>query len=361
MKKKHELSRIADIFSILLQSVGPLDLVDFGAGQGHLSRLLALRHNVKTFRVEQNEKFLERSAQFDQELREKADFPQPVQIHKKVEIENQGDRCLNNISGPHIAECYAGLHLCGDFSAAIVQDFVRNPKAKALISLGCCYMKLNGGTDRLFFDDYDSNEVKLANNSAVRGYPLSDFVKSVYFSIMAVQLYRYFNFRSLENHQVSYTAREAACHNLHQFEERLKVESDPGHKSHCYRALLEHLIVRQHPACRHLGVRGVKLSEDMTFRSYVDTVKSRLPPAVQADLSEKYLDEMSQEIDMYLSRWDRVIKFYSLRLMLAPVVESILLLDRLIFLKESGLRALLIPIFDSRISPRNLVLLSVKK
>jgi len=37
-----------------------------------------------------------------------------------------------------------------------------------------------------------------------------------------------------------------------------------------------------------------------------------------------------------LSRWQEVYKFYTIRLMLAPVIETVILLDRLLFLKERG-------------------------
>ncbi len=36
-----------------------------------------------------------------------------------------------------------------------------------------------------------------------------------------------------------------------------------------------------------------------------------------------------------LSRWHQAAIFYALRLMLAPAIESLLLLDRLLFLRES--------------------------
>ena len=39
---------------------------------------------------------------------------------------------------------------------------------------------------------------------------------------------------------------------------------------------------------------------------------------------------------MNLLQWKRVVIFYTLRLLLAPLVETILLLDRLLFLKELG-------------------------
>ncbi len=67
--------------------------------------------------------------------------------------------------------------------------------------------------------------------------------------------------------------------------------------------------------------------------------------------------------------WRKVAMFFMLRLALAPCVESLVLLDRAIFLIEQSTTATsththrpvqvwLIPIFDPTISPRNIVLIA---
>ena len=38
-----------------------------------------------------------------------------------------------------------------------------------------------------------------------------------------------------------------------------------------------------------------------------------------------------------LQRWRRVVAFYTLRLSLAPIVETLLLLDKILYLQENGL------------------------
>ena len=45
----------------------------------------------------------------------------------------------------------------------------------------------------------------------------------------------------------------------------------------------------------------------------------------------------------------------------APVVEALLLTDQLLFLREAGLEARLVPLFDPRISPRNMALVAAKR
>ena len=63
--------------------------------------------------------------------------------------------------------------------------------------------------------------------------------------------------------------------------------------------------------------------------------------------------------------------FFMLRLALAPCVESLLLLDRALYLmggasrgqthKQDVLNVELLPIFDPKLSPRNIALIAVKE
>lgn len=74
-----------------------------------------------------------------------------------------------------------GLHTCGDLGPSIVQLFAKATTARALVSVGCCYMKLS-------CTQYQSGK-------AVAGYPMSRHVA-----------------RLGERAQLSYQAREVACH-----------------------------------------------------------------------------------------------------------------------------------------------------
>lgn len=42
------------------------------------------------------------------------------------------------------------------------------------------------------------------------------------------------------------------------------------------------------------------------------------------------------DVQACLDKWKEVLVFYSLRLLIAPVVESLILLDRMLFLHEHG-------------------------
>lgn len=47
-------------------------------------------------------------------------------------------------------------------------------------------------------------------------------------------------------------------------------------------------------------------------------------------------DFTSNDIMTDIAEWKNVVIFYSLRLLIAPLIETIILLDRLLFILESG-------------------------
>ena len=69
----------------------------------------------------------------------------------------------------------------------------------------------------------------------------------------------------------------------------------------------------------------------------------------------------SIEVVQYLKHWRRVLTFGSLRLLLASLVETVVLFDRFLYLSELNLSPTLKAEFDSRVSPRNIILVSVKR
>ncbi|XP_062487646.1 methyltransferase-like protein 25B isoform X2 [Pezoporus occidentalis] len=207
-----------------------------------------------------------------------------------------------------------GLHACGDLSPALLRHFARSPSVAAVASVGCCYMKL----------------------STPPGYPLSAWVSA------------------LPGHELSYRARESACHALEQYRGRLAGGGSPRLRAHCYRAVLETLIRGARPGLRRPGVQTVKKAHALSFPQY-----ARLGlPRVGLDPASIPLD--SDAVGTMLEQQHKVVAFFSLTLLLAPLVETLILLDRLLYLRERGFHCALVPLFDPRFSPRNLVLVAAR-
>ncbi|XP_070807273.1 methyltransferase-like protein 25B isoform X1 [Pituophis catenifer annectens] len=214
---------------------------------------------------------------------------------------------------PQGALLLTGLHACGDLSATLLRLFVACPDIVGITSVSCCYMKLSTGED------------------AQPGYPLSDWVAG------------------LPGHRLSYKAREGACHAMEDYILRLEHDS-PSLKTHCYRARLETLIRAIDPTKKRLGVQAIPKTHKMTFEQYARQGLERIGMSPSGPLEPASPAQQQ-----------RVVVFFSLALLLAPLVETLILLDRMIYLQEQGFPCELVPLFNPALSARNLVLVAAKK
>nr|XP_033781104.1 protein RRNAD1 isoform X2 [Geotrypetes seraphini]XP_033781105.1 protein RRNAD1 isoform X2 [Geotrypetes seraphini]XP_033781106.1 protein RRNAD1 isoform X2 [Geotrypetes seraphini]XP_033781107.1 protein RRNAD1 isoform X2 [Geotrypetes seraphini] len=224
-----------------------------------------------------------------------------------------------------------GLHACGDLSVAMLRHFARCPDIVGVTSVACCYMKISTAEMPV---PPGGPRLPEAAQPSEPGYPMSAWVAQ------------------LAGHQLSYKSREVACHAIEEYAERLRRKSS-GLRTHCFRAMLETVIRELDPSKKRLGVQTIKKAHELSFGEYARQGLARvgLDPTVS-------LDEVS--VEAMLSQQQNVVAFFSLALLLAPLVETLLLLDRMIFLQESGFQCELLPLFDPTFSPRNLVLVAAK-
>ncbi|NWW14628.1 RRNAD protein, partial [Oreocharis arfaki] len=236
-----------------------------------------------------------------------------------------GPAARNPLGGPGGSEdggpvLLTGLHACGDLGPALLRHFARGPAVAAVALAGCCYMKLSTGPQP---------------PGCPSGYPMSASVAA------------------LPGHQLSYRAREAACHALEEYEGRLRRGS--AHlRAHCYRAVLESLIRAAEPTKRHLGLQPGRKAHALGFPQYAQLGL----PLAGLDPAGVPLD--SEAVGAMLEQQHKVVAFCTLGQLLAPAVESLILLDRLLYLREQGFHCALVPLFNPRFSPRNLVLVAAR-
>ena len=214
-----------------------------------------------------------------------------------------------------------GLHTCGDLASAIVKFYAECKEAKVLSSVACCYMRLTST------------------------FPMSQSISTIPTT------------NKCSNDQIlSYLSKELSCHAFETYVNRLRTEEDSSKlKVHCYRALLELLIDENNPKLRHSALRSVPKSHLLSFQEYAEKATREL------DVNFDFKNErVLRRINMHLEEWWHVVIYYSLRLLFAPLIETVILLDRSLYLLEHGHDSSLVPIFDPTQSPRNHVLISVK-
>ena len=96
--------------------------------------------------------------------------------------------------------------------------------------------------------------------------------------------------------------------------------------------MLEKDLVKRDPNLRHSILKTVAKAHLLPFAEYASRAVSKLP--VQIDAAEFDTESIKAELDSW---WDVVI-YYTLRLALAPVIETVVLLDRCVYLHENGYR-----------------------
>uniref|UniRef100_A0A4W4G245 Methyltransferase domain-containing protein n=1 Tax=Electrophorus electricus TaxID=8005 RepID=A0A4W4G245_ELEEL len=410
-KKQHEIRKLGLMVKQLCDQTHCSSVVDVGSGQGHLTRFLSFGLGLDVTGIEADTNLVSMASIFDQQLlstlakerqksgtsrlphvapgpaprhvvgwvspratwqvflqqlgrREKdsESYPAgPCQKRQRVlvsgqesatvlqqlgEIPSAGtrqDSAIHPNSSFGIKEASSsnfvltGLHACGDLSATLLRHFANCPYIQGITSVACCYMKITtmenpmppGVMSPPLFDH--PKEESLSEY----GYPMSEWV------------------RGLPRHQLSYKAREGACHALEDYLHRLREESGLL-KTHCYRAALESIIRAEKPHLRRASIQTIKKAHMLSFAEYARLGLPRV--GLPGDLP---IDPV--HVGTMLKQQDRVIVFFSLALLLAPVVETLLLLDRMLFLQERGFQSQLAPLFDPALSPRNLVLVAVKK
>ncbi|XP_061462898.1 methyltransferase-like protein 25B isoform X2 [Rhineura floridana] len=396
-KKQHEIRRLGRVVKKLSDLTGCRQVVDVGSGQGHLSRFLAFGLGLSVTAVEGDAQLVAQATKFDQELVQalkkeqakqggqtprglslrgpshvvawvdpRAPWPEFLHLLQRGKDEEGSGMPGTPHPGPRFPgrtkekggqprepfeqgrakageEDYGGggipaspehgplarggradpsrpaagrqflltgLHACGDLSVALLRQFVRCPHVVGITSVACCYMKLTTKEGPNPPGQAPTHPCP-SPCPVEHGYPLSAWVAA------------------LPGHQLSYKAREGACHALEDHALRLKSESATL-RTHCFRAVLETVIRAANPAKKRLGVQTIHKAYLLPFEEYarLGLEGVGLDPGARLD---------SAAWEAMLAQEQKVVAFFSLALLLAPLAETLLLMDRTIFLQEQGI------------------------
>ncbi|KOB72208.1 Protein RRNAD1 [Operophtera brumata] len=292
LKKRHEISLMARVVDGVAEKSGCGAVIDFGSGLGHLVRMLAYKYELYAAGIECQMQLTEEARKLDYELEYTANkyltpkamskLRRPIHINTTL----QSDQQLLELSLPETIKCYGliGLHPCGDLGPLLLKQFVNNPNVQFICVVGCCFMKLTCG-------------------HVDNGYPM---ICSIHFRYCRV---------AAENLTIplppcpdAWSRGEALLRRWHRVVAlySLRLALAP---------LVETVILLD----RVLFVleRGIN----------VEYNSIPLPPSPDAWSRGEAL----------LRRWHRVVALYSLRLALAPLVETVILLDRVLFVLERGI------------------------
>ncbi|XP_039242650.1 methyltransferase-like protein 25 isoform X2 [Pipra filicauda] len=208
-----------------------------------------------------------------------------------------------------------GLHTCGDLAANTLRIFAAKPEVKAVCSVGCCY--------HLLSEQFENQEECC---DKVWGFPMCQYLKD-------------------KGWCCGRNARMSAC--------LLPTESL------FYRAVLQVIIEEMYGVTKSDRHVGKTFSKSSSFIDYVrrslkklELDDSKLPDSCIMDYYEKYKHRMNE-----------LEAFNMLKVVLAPCIEVLILLDRLCYLKEQENIAWsgLVKLFDPVKSPRCYAVIALKE
>lgn len=300
-KKRHEVERLS---RLIRTSGAPGLAVDFGAGQGYLSQALA-DAGWEVVALERDDGQCHGSLR-----RQTAGGQRPFRV-ERVNIGSATPvEVVRALHGRADGVCYCALHACGSLSIDQIRLFREDSAATLLANVGCCY-NLMGAAD-----------VGLSQ----RLQPL--------------------------RHQLGWlqerSARMLACQAPWRWAQKPAQQLQAFASNH-YRALFQaYVLPHLEPAAVSVG----HVAALGSFQAYTAAALGKLqlgsPPALDYAAIEARHPQR------------RLAVLWTLRALLGPVIESVLLLDRLFWLQEAHPDAQLVPLFDPVLSPRNFVLLARK-
>ncbi|CAO3612872.1 unnamed protein product [Cunninghamella blakesleeana] len=360
-KKIHEVERM----SALMMSIGKNEninsVIDLGAGQGYLSRTMAYQYDFQVIAVDESEVQTCGAKRFDDITIKGYKHKEPLLHHIKDRFTNENATdilsSLKRTKPPPSstststsvlvdekkenhkdAWLICGLHACGDLSPIILRLFIQQPDIQALVNVGCCYHFLTHPYD----DHHGYHDMKTT------GFPMSHKIQNMDFHLGS-------------------TASMLACQTPSRWLDQRET-SIKAFEHHFFRALLHWLMIEKGLiTLTEKAPKLGRLNKKKDFGSFPIYVKAALkklkmdPDLINDEESISHYHRFKNQL--YMDK--RIAVLWTIRALLGPVIESLILVDRYLYLDENipsshTKKVWLQPLFDSIISPRNMVIMATK-
>jgi hypothetical protein len=332
-KKILEVSIMADCIHNLAQEHKVSHIVDLGAGQGYLDQCLAYQYGHAVIGVDDSH-IQTKGALKNKQIILRANESKHCtgmlyHINSRVETTDTFvdivGKIQDYISTPDPSYLLCGLHTCGDLAPSMLRQFVIGD-AKVVVNVGCCYNHLT-----------ESESMKDSHSVNHHGFPMSQYLTSR-------QVHLGYSTRMTATQATSRWAKE-------------EQESLTNFTKHAWRAMLQVAILSVDPSLSSqrisVGKLGRKAFKD-GFVGYCEAAFEKL----KIPLPSK--DTLLNIESMYSPRINEVAVFWTLRAMMGEAIESIILLDRYLYLLEHNITCQLVPLFPQKDSPRNIAIIGIK-
>jgi hypothetical protein len=286
-----------------------------------------------------------------------------------------------------------GLHCCGDLGSAMLRQYIHESHACAIVMVSCCYNLLSEHDPNQWANHHakrfrpshppcmvdtksslSSSSSSSISSQSPAGFPMSEFFASMRLGYRA---------RKSASRPLTTLAARGAEHILW--------------KRHQWRALVEVVWRNATPTTSTSSASMTPISSTPsipsipsiplnvgdggdddenilevgslpesfwqngpTFESYANACLSSRLGDEHASLSHHHLSGIYER---YSSLMHRVSMMASLQSILSPLIESLVLIDRLLYLQNQSCvtHVTMMPAFDPLLSPRNMVIVALKR
>lgn len=219
--------------------------------------------------------------------------------------------------------CLTGLHACGNLTANCLRIFLEKNNIKTLCVVGCCYhLLVEEFSKNEFFTNNQSNQSEEIDD--VPGFPMSNFLKQ-------------------KKYQLGRNARMLSLQSIH----RIIAERELPSSSLFYRSLFE--LLKSEIIYENDDSKVGRIGNCIDFNEYMTKVAKKVKLNLNSFNSNYLLElELSNQYNRKLLNL-----FYLIRLSFAPILETLIMLDRYLYLKENNIKhVFLVKLFDPVVSPR---------
>ncbi|CUS07598.1 unnamed protein product [Tuber aestivum] len=395
-KKIHEVENFSAFVDDLVSNVNARDkptggegithILDFGSGQAYLSRTLAKKYGHNVVGIESRPGNIEGAKEMDarfENLAKKRERKgrKRQQSGESTSRATNGDSIAAEETAPntsnngksgtlqYIQKCISGndltpittlipfptpkslllisLHSCGNLLHHGLTSFLTTPSVKACALIGCCYNLLTEKSGATYKPPLRSLHPRLVTTSAVAdpdGFPLS---------------HRFTHTRP--GVRLNITARMMACQAPGNW---TASSSEAFFTRHFFRALLQRIFFDRGlvTGAEPVIIGSLRKKCYSSFGEYVFGAIDKIGWTQRLQVS---VDEVARYEELFAPRKKDLSVLWSLMAFCAGVVESLIVVDRWVYLMEGVGKGLLKEAwveagFEYGASPRNLVVVGVR-
>ncbi|XP_068894036.1 probable methyltransferase-like protein 25 [Tenebrio molitor] len=230
--------------------------------------------------------------------------------------------------------CITGLHACADLSVTILEIFAKLDVAKSMVIMPCCYHRLK---------------------QKERGF--ENFPKSKLLGLVVGER------EALDFLNVPFL--RLACQSSGDGFARMTEVEREAHTNGClFRAILQDVAEAEHYQVRRLKRKSGKFKPSPEISEPFETYLTNLKHThvlIGGEITDRqFLTKMREKWTQHKGKAYLIGALAAFQAAMQNICENVVLLDRVMFLKEKGVECFVVKVTDQGISPRCHALVAVK-